>query len=225
MMNCEHSFCRDCMTGHVRSQLEENLYPIICPVCFPDPERTTRGFVDDFVLEELDLTQKEADKFQDLQLATVIVKIDCPGCKQVLMVAREDYLNEPFITCNLPGCSSRFCRACLVVMEGQSDEHTCKVDEELDALMKANGWRYCPGCRTPILKESGCNHMTCKTPGCSTHFCYVCGDSIWDATSLESLHTLLPAHYRNCNQFDPDRPVAPRGARGARRRRGECAIQ
>jgi hypothetical protein len=66
-------------------------------------------------------------------------------CKQVLMVAREDYLNEPFITCNLPGCSSRFCRACLVVMEGQSDEHTCKVDEELDALMKANGWRYCPG--------------------------------------------------------------------------------
>jgi hypothetical protein len=98
MMNCEHSFCRDCMTGHVRSQLEENLYPIICPVCFPDPERTTRGcmwsgyhvadtstdillvqVVDDFVLEELDLTQKEADKFQDLQLATVIVKIDCPG--------------------------------------------------------------------------------------------------------------------------------------------------
>ena len=35
--------------------------------------------VDDFVVEELDLTQKEIDKFQDLQLATVIVKIDCPG--------------------------------------------------------------------------------------------------------------------------------------------------
>ncbi|KAJ3505309.1 hypothetical protein NMY22_g17630 [Coprinellus aureogranulatus] len=222
MMNCEHSFCRDCMAGHVRSQLEESVYPIICPVCFPDPERTARGFVDSFVLEELDLTEKEMAKFEDLQLAAVIVKIDCPGCKKVLVVDREDYLNEPFITCTLEGCSSRFCRACLMVMEGQNDDHTCKIDEELEALMRDNGWRYCPGCRTPILKESGCNHMTCKSPGCSTHFCYVCGVSIWDARSLEPLATLLNAHYRHCNQFDPEPPA---GARAGRRRRGDCMIQ
>lgn len=43
-MNCEHSFCRDCLTGHVRSQLQENVYPVLCPVCFADPDRTsTRG--------------------------------------------------------------------------------------------------------------------------------------------------------------------------------------
>ncbi|KAJ2934035.1 hypothetical protein H1R20_g3074, partial [Candolleomyces eurysporus] len=169
-MNCEHSFCRDCLTGHVRSQLEENVYPILCPVCFADPDRTlARGYVDDFIVEELDLTEKEVDKYNDLQMAAVVVKIDCPGCKKNLVVAREDYLENPFISCTLPDCHSRFCRACLMVTEGDNDQHECKIDEELDALMKEHGWRYCPGCRTPILKDSGCNHMTCKSPGCTTY--------------------------------------------------------
>ncbi|KAH9016425.1 hypothetical protein EDB83DRAFT_2439307, partial [Lactarius deliciosus] len=33
-------------------------------------------------------------------------------------------------------------------------------------------------CKTPIQKVSGCNHMTCLTPACNTHFCYHCGDLI-----------------------------------------------
>lgn len=32
-----------------------------------------------------------------------------------------------------------------MVMTGSDDEHACKVDEEFEALMKTNGWRYCPG--------------------------------------------------------------------------------
>jgi hypothetical protein len=35
--------------------------------------------VDEVVLEELDLTQKQVDKYGELQMAAVIVKIDCPG--------------------------------------------------------------------------------------------------------------------------------------------------
>ena len=125
------------------------------------------------------------------------------------------------------------------------------------------------GCRTPIQKDSGCNHMTvrallpqlirctslislnlqCRTPGCSTyvdlpqierdsltfyfcsHFCYVCGVSIWDSKSPQSLSTMLTEHYKNCNQFDVETPRArPRialgGPAGARRRDGrECVVQ
>lgn len=39
LMNCEHSFCQECMVGHVLSQLQDNVYPILCPVCFADPDR------------------------------------------------------------------------------------------------------------------------------------------------------------------------------------------
>ncbi|KAF5336159.1 hypothetical protein D9611_006354 [Ephemerocybe angulata] len=234
LMNCEHSFCQDCMTGHVLSQIQQQIYPILCPVCFADPDRAqTRGFVDDVVLHGLNLSSKDLEKFEDLQMAAIIVKIDCPGCKGKLIVDREDYLQEPFIRCTLDGCSSRFCRACLMVVDGPDEKHACKIDEELDALMKVNGWRYCPGCRTPIQKDSGCNHMTCRTPGCTTHFCYVCGDLIWNGQTIKSLSNCLSAHWAHCQQFDPDPPAAPVAAaaaegaepRALRARRAECAIQ
>lgn len=34
------------------------------------------------------------------------------------------------------------------------------------------GVKDCPNCKTPIEKESGCNHMTCS--GCGIHICWVC---------------------------------------------------
>lgn len=31
--SCTHSFCRDCLAAHAKASLEENKYPIWCPVC------------------------------------------------------------------------------------------------------------------------------------------------------------------------------------------------
>ena len=41
--------------------------------------QTLSADVDDFIVDELDLTAKEVDKYNDLQMAAVVVKIDCPG--------------------------------------------------------------------------------------------------------------------------------------------------
>lgn len=56
--------------------------------------------------------------------------------------------------------------------------HSCDGSSELASLMKEKGWKYCPGntlassyhcqgalnsligCKTPFIKEAGCNHMT-----------------------------------------------------------------
>ena len=35
---CWHRMCRDCMKGHITSQLEARVYPIMCPICSADKD-------------------------------------------------------------------------------------------------------------------------------------------------------------------------------------------
>ncbi|KAF8465628.1 hypothetical protein DFH94DRAFT_783135 [Russula ochroleuca] len=69
--------------------------------------------------------------------------------------------------------------------------------------MKRRGWKYCPTCKTPIQKRSGCNHMSCPSPACNTHFCYICGCLIVKSTLRQEIEGATSAHYRkNCQLFD-----------------------
>lgn len=46
--------------------------------------------------------------------------------------------------------------------------------------------RKCPGCKSPIEKSDGCNHMTCKK--CRFEFCWLC----------EKKYTKHHYRYYNC---------------------------
>lgn len=37
---CGHAYCRECLTGHAVSKIEEHRYPILCPLCTADRTRT-----------------------------------------------------------------------------------------------------------------------------------------------------------------------------------------
>jgi hypothetical protein len=37
------------------------------------------------------------------------------------------------------------------------------------------GARSCPTCNAFVVKDEGCNHVTCVAPFCNTHFCWKCG--------------------------------------------------
>lgn len=234
MLDCEHSYCQDCLRGHVESKLGEGRYPILCPLCTTDKARSNPGTVGQQLLEKLGLSEEIVDKFVELQLAGLSFQLSCPNCENTMFVAREDYLEQDVVICPLPYCGHKFCKACLITVAGDTNEHICTAnDNGLIRLMQENGWRQCPGCRTAIQKESGCNHMHCTSPGCNVHFCYKCGLMIGTADGL-NVGAALTAHYRTCQQFDttPAAPVrlepGPIGPQGARRggRNGEnCTIQ
>lgn len=49
--------------------------------------------------------------------------------------------------------------------------------------------KACPVCNIPIVKESGCDHMTClvEYKGCGIHWCYRCDNDVFhshDATDI-----------------------------------------
>lgn len=35
--DCNHAFCRECLTGHVRAKLSDMVFPIYCPLCVLNP--------------------------------------------------------------------------------------------------------------------------------------------------------------------------------------------
>lgn len=65
-------------------------------------------------------------------------------------------------------------------------QHQCALTaasarRRLEEVLTEAGMLTCPKCNTSIIKESGCNHMTCSK--CRTHLCLLCCDIISEAGS------------------------------------------
>lgn len=102
----------------------------------------------------------------------------------------------------MPNCTYVWCKKCNQEIPMGPVDHSCDGTNELDHLMKDTGWKYCPGCKTPCEKIAGCNHMTCTSPGCNTHFCYKCGAMIVKSDSKLEIGAGVTAHYLSCALFE-----------------------
>ena len=130
-------------------------------------------------------------------------------CKSTFNVDKQDFQEIDNISCPLPWCNYTWCKLCQQSISANGPKHSCDGLSEMKDLIKRSGWKYCPsklgyhlsgtyfyylkkitGCKTPIEKVSGCNHMTVcvyltleimeyqwleKCVHCHTEFCYSCG--------------------------------------------------
>lgn len=105
--------------------------------------------------------------------------------------------------CSLELCTGHGCKH--GVYHGET-ECESSIDEITEAAIAADSKR-CPGCRSPIFKSSGCNHMTCR---CGVHFCWVCSQELPKDERGQYSTTMhySPDRYgigiqgSICNQFD-----------------------
>ncbi|KAH7310392.1 hypothetical protein B0J17DRAFT_585986, partial [Rhizoctonia solani] len=190
---CEHSCCRDCMRGNIQSKIEERRYPIPCPFCVAGPDA-----IPPWVVETIGISPELFNIYTEMQLAQHSIMIDCRGS---VFVDREDHGRAETITCPIPGCTHKWCKQCNQTIQN-GEKHTCDGSTELENLMREQGWKHCPGCRTPIERSFGCNHMTCTTPGCNTHFCYVCGKVVTQGGTRDEISTAVAEHYQSCLLFE-----------------------
>ncbi|KZW03820.1 hypothetical protein EXIGLDRAFT_599356 [Exidia glandulosa HHB12029] len=171
---CGHMICRDCMRGHIVASLEEKKYPIPCAICAADRNNRDPSVVSQLDVELAGLSAKQFAVWTELQMAEVSIEMKCTKCKKSMHVDREDYVAMNVITCPMRKCRYTWCKRCLHKVRNATNHHACGR-EELEKLMASKGYQFCPGCQTPCEKISGCNHITCKAPGCKTEFCYACG--------------------------------------------------
>lgn len=209
---CGHVLCRECARGYILTKIQERTFPMTCPICPTDKASRESGVIEEDLIQQTNIPQKELEILEELQLAAYSVPIYCRRCQNTVFVDRGEYQESRIVTCPLPGCTYAWCRHCQQEIAAGPVQHSCDGSLELATLMKDRGWKACPGCKTNIQKTDGCNHMTCPSPGCNTHFCYACGESIVRSTRREELQRAISRHYRKCEFIRvniPDRGMPP----------------
>ncbi|KAF8125317.1 hypothetical protein EV363DRAFT_1269943 [Boletus edulis] len=198
---CGHDICRDCARGHVCNKIEEHRFPVICPVCMADHKNQNPGTIPGTLVQLLGVSEEQWATWVEMEIAQFSISIDCRKCQHSGFVDREDLEANSEIRCPFPACDHVWCQKCQQTIEPDGSKHSCDGTAELDHLMKQQGWRYCPNCKTPIQKFDGCNHLSCIAPGCNTHFCYRCGQTINRTAIPNEIMAGKTAHFRTCAIF------------------------
>ncbi|KAG8982681.1 hypothetical protein FRB90_006627 [Tulasnella sp. 427] len=206
--DCEHKFCRECIKDHIESCLDDRKFPVPCPLCMTDEKREDKDCGSE-TMENLGIAQDKYDIWLNFEMAKYSILLDCPKCRQSVLVDKDDHATVSILTCPVPDCGHMWCKKCYQPVESASEsDHSCDGTKELDKLMQSEGWKKCPllripkGCKTPTARTYGCNHMTCGAPGCNTHFCYVDGAFICRAQNSGVAKEAVDQHYRTCKLFD-----------------------
>ena len=176
---CGHSWCRACLNNYLTSSIDNKYFPLTClgneakcteliPLNLARDILTVSKF--DAVVNAAftSYVQSRPDEFH---------YCPSPDCPQIYRTATRDTVLQ------CPSCLLRICPNCHVEAH---DGFACP--ESGDSLfrewMKNHDVKNCPGCKIPIERAEGCNHMTCTQ--CQTHICWVClqtfprGEGIYD---------------------------------------------
>ncbi|XP_044984053.1 probable E3 ubiquitin-protein ligase ARI1 [Hordeum vulgare subsp. vulgare] len=195
-MECGHYFCNDCWTEHFKASVESGKKQIRCmgvkcPVVCDEP-----------VVQQL-LARKYPDtarRFDRFLLESYLEGNDsvkwCPSvphCGRAIRVGAGERYCEVECPCGLG-----FCFACAAGAHSPCPctmwdmwEVKCNGESETVNWILANT-KSCPKCFKPIVKDGGCNLVTCK---CGQYLCWKCGA----ATGYEHTWDSIDGH--SCNRF------------------------
>jgi len=201
---CGHSFCRECTRGFIVSQIESRRFPVSCPTCTAESKNNhpeSIGKVTQNLVLEIGITQKQYEIWAEMEMAEFLILVQCRGCGKSSYFDREVFNEARNLHCPLEGCMYIWCKACQQEIVPNGPEHSCDGSSELKHLVQEQGWKFCPTCNTPCEKISGCNFLSCISPGCNSHFCYKCNELIVRSSLPTAISQGKSEHYRRCATY------------------------
>eukprot|EP01038_Epipyxis_sp_PR26KG_P013958 gene13958-18722_t len=188
---CGHTFCKYCIIAYLRSKVNDG---IVYPKCFYEissssststktcqVEISSKAIISLLTDDDLTLSKYTRYKYaKDNKDAR-----ECPSCS-TFQIGNPDL--TPRMICQK--CTKEFCFFHSNAHDFSSQ--TCEEYEksiakeiELSITFIESCSKPCPGCKLPVMKAGGCNHMKCQ---CGVAFCWLCGKQIDDAH--------FPAHFQ-----------------------------
>ncbi|KAH8097029.1 hypothetical protein BXZ70DRAFT_306416 [Cristinia sonorae] len=180
-LECGHAWCKTCLHDYLAASVDTKAFPL---TCLGDEARCSHRISLNIASEILSPSEMN-DIVQASFLAHIHIHASefhhcpTPDCPQV-------YRNAPKGTVlRCPSCLVRICTTC----NREHHDGVCRYSETEDMKLfeewtKGHDVKKCPGCKAPIERSAGCNHMTCLR--CKTHICWVCtatfssGDEVYD---------------------------------------------
>ena len=198
-MECGHSFCNECWGNWCTSEMETGPTSIFA-LCLQDkcgdhiPERVFMRFLD----------EGNRGRFQQYALASFVQGASnikwcpAPSCQLAIEYPAGGARD---VTCT---CGNRFCFGCEKVAHRPVpcdlvEKWLAKnASESENANWIMANTKVCPGCKVPIEKNQGCNHIVCRQ--CKHEFCWLCKGA-W------SEHGNATGGFYNCNKYSDKEKV------------------
>ncbi|KAF7338212.1 hypothetical protein MVEN_02046300 [Mycena venus] len=177
MIQCPdaHLFCSSCMITYAETLLGSHDHKIICmdqggcKLPFPATE------LNRFLTPKLMSLYERVKQTKEVEAAGLEGLEECPFCEYKCVIENEQ---EKLFACRNEECGAVSCRQCKQLDHLPKSCKEMEQDKNLDArhtieeAMTRALMRNCPKCQKAMIKEMGCNKMTC--PNCMTLFCYIC---------------------------------------------------
>ena len=185
--SCKHLFCNDCLNQYIERHILNKSSEITCPEL-----RCSCTLNLASVMKYLDSNALFTLYFNKLVQNTVlrdenIKQCPTPNCSHIAI--RNNVKLPKTNRINIPSVVSCFCTKTWC-FDCQKEDHwpaSCELFEKYQQQYKNDvgtlfdqygniyrtsvEYRKCPFCTSPVIKNGGCNHISCV---CGKHFCWRC---------------------------------------------------
>ncbi|KAA8905002.1 hypothetical protein FN846DRAFT_779179 [Sphaerosporella brunnea] len=177
-----HFFCLDCARMNAENEIGNSRHKLMCMDGSGCRAEFTRSEIARFLDSKAIMALSKLQQEEALRVAAIDGLVQCPFCDYAEIYGPVEEDRE--FRCQNAGCEVISCRLCrkkthipLSCKEAAKDD-IISVRHAVEEAMTQAMIRKCNKCKTPFIKDIGCNKMICTKPGCRSMQCYVCSKTV-----------------------------------------------